>query len=152
MPDALRQAEESGYDLAEIAPNASPPVAKILDWGKYRYEQGKLEQKSRKKHKQIEVKGIRMGLKISEHDLEVKRDQARRFLEEGHKVRVALRFRGREIARPELGKGVLSRFASALGDVEIEQEPVLAGRELSMLLGKAKSAQAQDQQSDNETD
>lgn len=152
LSEALSQAEQSGYDLAEIAPNASPPVAKLLDWGKYRYEQDKLEQKSRKKHKQVEVKGIRMGLKISEHDLEVKREQARRFIEEGHKVRVALRFKGREITRPDLGKAVLARFAASIEGVEAESEPSLAGRELSVLLGKTKSAKAQDPQIDQQTD
>ncbi len=150
VSEALAQAEQSGYDLAEIAPKATPPVAKLLDWGKYRYEQDKLEQKSRKKQKQIEVKGIRMGLKISEHDLEVKRGHARRFLEEGHKVRIALRFKGREITRPELGRAVLTRFAESLDDIEIEQTPELAGRELSMLLGKAKHAKAENSQIDTE--
>lgn len=138
--------------MAEIAPNASPPVAKLLDWGKYRYEQDKLEQKSRKKHKQVEVKGIRMGLKISEHDLQVKSEQAKRFIEEGHKVRVALRFKGREITRPDLGKAVLARFAASIEGVEPESEPSLAGRELSVLLGKTKSAKTQDQQIDQQTD
>lgn len=150
MSDALARAEESGYDLAEIAPKASPPVAKLLDWGKYRYEQDKLEQKSRKKHKQVEVKGIRMGLKISEHDLEVKRNQARRFLDEGHKVRVALRFKGREITRPELGRELLAKFASSIEGTEVEQNPTLAGRELSMLLGRTKSAKTQDTQGNQE--
>jgi len=150
LAEALAQAEQSGYDLAEIAPKATPPVAKLLDWGKYRYEQDKLEQKSRKKQKQIEVKGIRMGLKISEHDLEVKRGQARRFLEEGHKVRVALRFKGREITRPELGKAVLARFAGSIENAEIEQQPELAGRELSLLLGKAKHAKTENAQIDSE--
>lgn len=139
-------------DLAEIAPKASPPVAKILDWGKYRYEQDKLEQKSRKKHKQVEVKGIRMGLKISSHDLDVKRGKASKFLDEGHKVRIALRFKGREITRPDLGKAVLQTFAASLEGVEIEQQPSLAGRELSMVLGRTKNAKTQNPQSNIETD
>lgn len=140
---ALEQAATADLDLVEIAPNASPPVVKILDWGKYRYEQTKQEQKNRKNQRNLEVKQIRMGLKIGVHDIEVKSRNARRFLDEGHKVQVRLRFRGREITHPTLGRAVLERFQATLEDVAIrEQEPTLAGREMTMLLAVKKEAKS----------
>src|SRR5437762_4843803 len=106
LREARERAEEADLDLAEIAPNAQPPVVKILDWGKYRYEQTKQLQKSKKNQKQVEIKQIRIGLKIGAHDLEVKRRAARKFISSGHKVRISLRFRGREIAHPDLGRTI----------------------------------------------
>lgn len=142
LNEALELARQAGYDLAEIAPNAQPPVAKILDWGKYKYEQTKLQQKSKKNQKLVEVKQVRLGLKIGEHDLMVKVAQAKRFIAEGHKVKVNLRFRGREIARPELGRVVLERFAGELAEVATpEQSPSMTGRELSIVLGIKKDAE-----------
>ncbi len=127
----------------EIAPNAKPPVVKILDWGKYRYEQTKQEQKNRRNQRNQEVKQIRMGLKIGSHDIEVKSKNARRFLEEGHKVQVRLRFRGREITHPDLGRAVLDRFLETVQDVAVrEQDPTLAGREMTMLLAVKKEAKS----------
>jgi translation initiation factor IF-3 len=138
---ALEQAAAADLDLAEIAPNATPPVVKILDWGKYRYEQTKQEQKNRKSQRNQEVKQIRMGLKIGAHDIEVKSRNARRFLEDGHKVQVRLRFRGREITHSDLGRNVLDRFLETVADVATrEQEPTLAGREMTMLLAVKKEA------------
>ncbi len=145
LSEALETARLAGLDLAEIAPSANPPVVKVLDWGKYRYEQTKQQQKSRKHQKQVEVKQIRMGLKIGQHDLDVKLGQARRFLEQGHKVRVALRFRGREITHPELGKNNLTAFAAKLSDISaIEQDFAQTGRELSITLGATRDAKAKD--------
>ncbi len=126
-------------DLAEIAPNATPPVAKILDWGKYRYEQTKQENKSRKNQKAVEIKQVRLGLKIGDHDLQVKLRSARKFLGEGNKVKVSLRFRGREITHPDLGRAVLDRFMSLVDDIAVqEQTPQMTGRDLNMVVAPRK--------------
>ena len=106
ISEALKIANEQGYDLAEISPNADPPVCKLLDWGKYLYEQDKQAAKNRKKQRNIEVKQVRMGLKIGQHDIEVKQRAARKFLEGGNKVKITARFKGREMARPDLGEVV----------------------------------------------
>ncbi len=135
LSEALERAEEAGLDLAEIAPSAAPPVVKILDWGKYRYEQTKQLQKSRKNQKQVEVKQVRLGLKIGEHDLQVKLSKARKFLESGHKVKISLLFRGREISRPQLGRVILDRVIELISDVAVvEQPPQLAGRDYNMIV------------------
>lgn len=141
IAEAREQAALAGLDLVEIAPNASPPVAKILDWGKYRYEQTKQEQKNRKNQRSQELKQVRLGLKIGEHDLLVKVRHARQFIEAGSKVQVRLRFRGREITHSGLGRAVLDKFMSHMADVATqEQAPILSGREMTMLLGIAKSS------------
>lgn len=138
--EALEQAASAGLDLVEISGNASPPVVKILDWGKYRYEQTKLSQKNRKSQKNQEIKQVRVGLKIGEHDLLVKVRRARSFIESGHKVKLSLRFRGREVTHPDLGRAVLERFLVHVEDVATrEQEPSLSGREMTVLLGANKS-------------
>jgi translation initiation factor IF-3 len=143
LRDALDRADEAGLDLAEIAPNSQPPVVKILDWGKYRYEQTKQLAKSRKNQKQVEVKQVRLGLKIGEHDLVVKLNRARKFLEEGHKVKISLLFRGREITRPQLGRVILDDVMERLSDIAVqEQAPTLSGRDLNMILGMKKDAKA----------
>lgn len=139
--EALAQAQQAGYDLAEIAPNAQPPVAKIIDWGKFKYEQTKQQQKNRRNQRQVEVKQVRMGLKIGDHDLNVKLNRAKKFLEEGNKVKISLLFRGREITHPELGEALLARVMQQLEEVGTqEQKPQLAGREMSMILGVRKDA------------
>jgi translation initiation factor IF-3 len=143
LREARERAEEVGLDIAEIAPNAQPPVVKILDWGKYRYEQTKQLAKSRKNQKQVEVKQVRLGLKIGEHDLVVKLNRARKFLEEGHKVKISLLFRGREITRPQLGREILDNVMERLSDIAVqEQAPILSGRDLNMILGMKKDAKA----------
>ena len=153
LSEALDAAIAAGYDLAEIAPTAKPPVVKILDWGKYKYEQGKQLAKVKRNQKQVEVKQVRLGLKIGDHDLEVKVKRARRFLEEGHKVKVSLLFRGREITHPDLGHAILARFMGMIDDVAAqEQTPVLSGRDLNMILGLRKDAKAQDTQGDGQAD
>ena len=140
IAEALEQAATAGLDLAEIAPGAKPPVVKILDWGKYRYEQTKQDQKNRKNQRNQEVKQVRLGLKIGEHDLQVKVRRARQFLEYGHKVQVKLRFRGREITHPDLGRALLDRFMSHVEDIATrEQDPSISGREMTMLLGLSKT-------------
>jgi translation initiation factor IF-3 len=149
LREALDRAEEAGLDLAEISPSAQPPVVKILDWGKYRYEQTKQLQKSRKNQKQVEVKQVRLGLKIGDHDLQVKLARARKFLEVGHKVKVSLLFRGREITRPQLGRAILDRVMEQMADVAVqEQPPILSGRDLNMILGLKKETSAASKQSD----
>lgn len=145
LQEALNQAEEAGYDLAEIAPNAQPPVVRILDWGKFQYEQTKQLQKSRKNQKLVEVKQIRMGLKIGAHDLDVKLNRARKFLSEGSKVKINVRFKGREITHPALGRELLNRVTTALADIaEVEQAPQQQGRELSLVLGAKRDAKNED--------
>ncbi|MBI3984179.1 translation initiation factor IF-3, partial [Candidatus Microgenomates bacterium] len=121
----------------EIAPNADPPVARIIDWDKYRYQQLKLEQKAKKKHKTLTVKQIRLGLKIGQHDLDVKLKRARKFLTDGNKVKVSLMFRGREITHKELGQDLLNRIVEQLADVAaVDQSPQMLGRYLNMVLRK----------------
>jgi translation initiation factor IF-3 len=143
--EAIEQAREAGYDLAEIAPNATPPVAKILDWGKYRYEQTKQLQRSKKNQKLIEIKTIRLGLKIGQHDIDVKLKQSRKFLTAGNKIKVSLFFRGREITHPELGRAILDRFYAQLEDIgNLEQIATLSGRDLNIVIGPKKDAEVKD--------
>jgi translation initiation factor IF-3 len=144
LREALDAAAEAGLDLAEIAPSAQPPVVKILDWGKYRYEQTKQLARNKKNQKQVEIKQVRLGLKIGEHDLQVKLARAIKFLEQGHKVKISLLFRGREISRPELGRAILNRVMEQLDEVAVqEQAPQLSGRDLNMIVGSKKDAKAQ---------
>lgn len=153
LSEALAAAAEAGLDLAEIAPNAQPPVAKILDWGKYRYEQTKQLAKSKKNQKQVEVKEVRLGLKIGQHDLDVKLKRARKFLDQGDKVKISLRFRGREISRPQLGREILDRVMESLADVAVqEQSPIMTGRDLNMIVGMKKDAKAEDTQGNGQAD
>jgi translation initiation factor IF-3 len=134
--DALRMAESKGLDLVEVAPNADPPVCRFIDYGKFIYEKAKREREAKKAQKTVEVKEIRIRPKIGEHDIDFKVRDARRFLDEGSKVKVRVTFRGREITHPEVGKDLLDRFAEALQDVAIvEQKPHVEGRSLLMILG-----------------
>lgn len=129
---ALLKAEEAGLDLVEVSPNLDIPVCKIIDWGKYRYEQEKKLQKAKKQQKVQEQKGIRLSVKIGKHDFETKVTQAKEFLAKGSKLALQLRFRGREMAHPELGAKVLKDFVEALGEVTVEQEPKMQGRSMNM--------------------
>lgn len=139
LREALDIAAEAGLDLAEIAPNAEPPVVKVLDWGKYRYEQTKQLAKSRKTQRQVEIKQVRLGLKIGEHDLQVKLGRVKKFLEAGDKVKISLLFRGREITRPELGRAILDRVMQQIEEFAVqEQAPQLSGRDLNMIVGSKK--------------
>jgi translation initiation factor IF-3 len=132
---ALRKADEAGLDLVEISPNASPPVCKILDIGKYKYEEQKRKNEARKKQKVIEVKEIKLRPNIDDHDYDVKMRAMKRFLEEGDKVKVTLRFRGREMAHMELGHQLLSRVkADFEPTAKVEQEPRSEGRQIVMVL------------------
>lgn len=136
--EALRKAEEAGLDLVEISPNADPPVCKVLDYGKYKYEQQKKASEARKKQKVVEVKEIQIRPMIGDHDYEVKLKNAKRFLEEGDKVKVVLRFRGREMAHTEIGMGLLKKMIEDLGSLaKVEFEPKMEGRQVMMVLGPA---------------
>ena len=133
--EALAIAQEAGLDLVEVAPNASPPVCKILDYGRFKYESQKKAAEARKKQRTIEVKEIKMRPMIDDHDYDVKMRSIRRFFEEGDKVKVTLRFRGREMAHQELGLRLLDRVRSELAELsKVEQEPKLEGRQMVMVL------------------
>lgn len=135
LRDALMAAEDAGLDLVEIAPQAEPPVCKILDYGKYKYEAQKKAAEARKKQKIIEVKEIKLRPNIDDNDYDVKMRSARRFLEEGDKVKVTMRFRGREMAHQDLGMNVLVRVRDALDELaKVEQMPKLEGRQMVMVL------------------
>jgi len=132
---ALQLAEEAGLDLVEISPNADPPVCKILDFGKFKYAAQKKRNEARKKQKVIEIKEIKMRPGIDDHDYDVKMRAARRFLEEGDKVKVTLRFRGREMVHQELGAKVLDRVREELDALaKVEQFPRLEGRQMVMVI------------------
>jgi len=125
----------AGLDLVEISPNADPPVAKILDYGKYKYEAQKRKNEARKKQKVIEVKEIKFRPNIDQHDYEVKMRSMHKFIDEGDKVKVTLRFRGREMAHQELGMDVLKRVRDEMDDkAKVEQHPSMEGRQMTMVL------------------
>ena len=133
--DALRLAEEQHLDLVEVAPKARPPVCRIMDFGKYRYEQQKREKEARKKQKVITIKEVKLRPNIEQHDFDVKLKSAQRFVEEGNKVKVTIMFRGRELSHPELGTEVLNKMAAALGDtVNVERSAKLEGKNMTMIL------------------
>jgi len=135
LRDALLAAEDAGLDLVEIAPQAEPPVCKILDYGKYKFEAQKKAAEARKKQKIIEVKEIKLRPNIDDNDYNVKMRSARRFLEEGDKVKVTMRFRGREMAHQDLGMNVLVRVRDELDELaKVEQMPKLEGRQMIMVL------------------
>jgi translation initiation factor IF-3 len=132
---ALGKAQEAGLDLVEIAPNSTPPVCKILDYGKYKYQAQKKAAEARKKQKVVEVKEIKIRPMIDDHDYDVKMRSMRRFFEEGDKVKVTLRFRGREMAHQEIGLQLLDRVRTDVGTLaKVEQEPRLEGRQMVMVL------------------
>jgi translation initiation factor IF-3 len=133
--DALTAAKEAGLDLVEISPNADPPVAKIVDWGKYQYTKMKEAQKNRRSNKASELKQMRFGMKIGQGDLDIKLRKVREFLEQGHKVRIQVFFRGRENAHRELGYDMINRIAGLLeNDAVLEHAPTMAGRYLSVVI------------------
>lgn len=141
--EALRMAQEREYDLVLVSPNAVPPVARLLDYGKWRYEQQQAEKEARKKAKRTEVKSIKFRPKIDEHDYQTKLGHVRRFLEEGHKVKITIMFRGREMAHPELGSRILERTVADLGPAAVvELKPEMAGRDMNMVIAPAGKAQA----------
>ncbi len=133
--EALTMAIDAGLDLVEVSPNADPPVCKILDYGKFKYEEQKKKNEARKKQKVIEVKEIKLRPGIDDHDYQTKMRSMVKFFEEGDKVKVTLRFRGREMAHPELGMEVLNRVRDDLEEIaKIEQTPRMEGRQMTMVL------------------
>jgi translation initiation factor IF-3 len=135
LRDAIMAAEDAGLDLVEVSPNADPPVCKILDYGKFKYETQKKANEARKKQKIIEVKEIKLRPNIDENDYDVKLRSAKRFLEEGDKVKVTMRFRGRAMAHQDLGMNVLVKVRDDLGELgKVEQMPKLEGRQMVMVL------------------
>jgi translation initiation factor IF-3 len=142
IDEALRRADEADLDLVEVAPNATPPVCKIMDFGKFQYEQAKKERLARKQQKTVEVKEIRLRPKTTDHHLSFKIRDARKWLEDGMKVKVRIRFRGREITYPEIAREQLDKIASDLKDVAIvEQRPGMEGRTMLMVLAPVKAAE-----------
>lgn len=142
LNDALQRAEEAGLDLVEVSPNVTPPVCKILDFGKYRYEMEKKQREAKKNQAVIKIKEIRMQPKIDKHDLDTKSKAIGGFLNEGNKVKVSIRFRGRELAHPELGRVVLDRILDILDEnkvgYSVDRAPIMEGKMMSMSLSPVK--------------
>lgn len=141
--EALQLAEERELDLVEVSPDANPPVARIVDWGKYNYQRTKQQQKNRKAAKATELKQMRFGLKIGEHDLAIKLGKVAKFLDDGHKVRLTIVYRGREQAHKEIGFKLAQKVIDDFGDtIAVDQQPQLAGRQLNFVVhatGKGKA-------------
>ena len=133
--DALEKAQDAGLDLVEISPNAEPPICKILDYGKYKYEQQKKAAEAKKKQKIVELKELKIRPSIEDHDLQVKLKAARKFIGEGNKVKFTLRFRGREMAHINLGQQVLDKVRQELADItKVDAAPKREGRQIMMIL------------------
>lgn len=137
--EALRTAEEQGLDLVKISPQATPPVCKLMNYGKYKFEQSKREKEARKNQHVVEIKEIRMSPGIDVGDFNTKLKNAQKFLSDGNRVKVSVRFRGREMAHTNLGLEVHKRFAQALPDAVVEKQPKLEGRSMQMFLAPAKA-------------
>jgi translation initiation factor IF-3 len=136
---ALEIAMEQGLDLVEVAPMARPPVCRIMDYGKFKYEEQRKAREARKKQHHVQLKEVKMRPGIEEHDFEFKTRHARRFLEEGNKVKVTMMFRGRQMAHPELGREVLDRVVEELSDVaKLESSPMMEARSMTMVLAPSK--------------
>lgn len=135
LRQAMELAEQRNLDLVKIAPQAKPPVCKIIDYGKFRFEQSKREKEQRKNQHIVEIKEVRLSLNIDTHDFETKKNQAAKFLAGGNKVKASIRFRGREMGHPELGQEVMRRFADEMAEVaNVEKAPKLEGRTMLMFL------------------
>ena len=138
--EALEKAQEAGLDLVEVSPNAKPPVCRIMDFGKYRFENSKKQQASKKKQKRTQIKEIKFRPRTEEGDYQVKLRKLRSFLENGDKTKVTMRYRGREFAHQELGMQLLKRVEADLEDIaNVEQMPNMEGRQMVMMLGPKKS-------------
>jgi len=133
--DALALAQERGLDLVEVNPNARPPVCRIIDYGKFKYEKKKRNAEARRKQVQVQIKEVKVRPKTDTHDLDVKLRNAEKFLKQGHKVKVTVRFRGREMAHKDIGMDICMDFADALQEMSaVEQRPKMEGRQMSMIL------------------
>jgi translation initiation factor IF-3 len=143
LNEALWLAEQLDLDLVEVAPNAKPPVCRLMDYGKYKYEQSVKAREARKKQTRTTIKELRMKVRIGDHDFDITRRKAQEFLEEGDKVKVTIRFRGREQERPAFGKELLDKLAEELSEVAVtEQNPKLEGRSMTMVLAPTRRAKA----------
>ncbi len=141
LAEALWLAEQLDLDLVEVAPNAKPPVCRLMDYGKYKYEQSVRDREARKKQTRTTVKELRMKVRIGDHDFEINRRKAEEFLEDGDKVKVTIRFRGREQERPEYGRQLLDRLIEELGETAaVEQSPMMEGRNMTMVLAPSRRA------------
>lgn len=153
--EALQLAQERELDLVEISPAANPPVCKIVDWGKFNYQRTKQLQKNRKTAKSLDMKQIRFGLKIGAHDLEIKMNKVKKFLEVGHKVKITLFYRGREQAHKEIGFKIAQKVIEDFGDtIIVDQQPQLAGKQLSFVVrssGKKPAVTAEPETTEGET-
>ena len=137
LREALEKAEEKNLDLVLVAPNANPPVCKIMNYGKYKFEQAKKEKEAKKKQKVLDIKELRVTPNIEEHDFGFKSKNARKFLEDGNKVKITVRFRGREVNNSKAGEVVLEKFIDALSDISVvEKKPKLEGRNMFIILAK----------------
>ena len=135
LRDALRMAGEQQLDLVEVAPTAKPPVCRIMDFGKFKYEQQKRDKEAKKKQKVYTLKEVKLRPNIEDHDYEVKKKNAQRFLEDGDKVKVTIMFRGRELSHPELGRQILVRMAADLKDIaNVERDAKLEGKNMILIL------------------
>jgi len=153
LAEALRAAREADLDLVEVAPQADPPVCRIMDYGKHRYEQGQKEKEARKRQSQITVKEIKMRPKISDNDYGTKSGHVRRFLKGGSKVKATIMFRGREMTHTELGKALLDRLADDMSDMAtIEAYPKVDGRNMVMVLAPTKKKERPEEADDEATD
>jgi translation initiation factor IF-3 len=153
--EALEMARERGFDLVEVQPNSSPPVCRLMDYGKFRYEESRRERESRRRQRTAALKEVRLRPKIDDHDLDTKGRQARKFLGAGSKVKLSVLFRGREIAHQDLGRNLLVRLADQLSDVSsIDQQPHMEGRSMVMLLSPSGELLGEEQpaESDATTD
>jgi translation initiation factor IF-3 len=143
--DALDAARNAGLDLVEISATTTPPVAKIVDWGKYQYQKMKEQQRNKKSASRSEIKQMRIGLKIGSGDLDIKMRKIRKFLADGDKVKIQVVFRGREMAHPEIGRALLDRILESLSDVAMtDQKPIMAGRNLSIMIRSNPNAKNED--------
>ena len=135
LRQALEIAEQKNLDLVKIAPQANPPVCKIIDYGKFRFEQGKREKEARRNQRVVEIKEVRLSLNIDTHDFETKKNHALRFISDGNKVKASIRFRGREMGHPELGLEIMRKFSDAMSEVAVVEKPAkLEGRNMLMFL------------------
>ena len=135
LRQALEIAEQKNLDLVKIAPQATPPVCKIIDYGKFRFEQAKREKEARRNQRVVEIKEVRLSLNIDTHDFETKKNHALRFISDGNKVKASIRFRGREMGHPELGLEIMRKFSDAMSEVAVVEKPAkLEGRNMLMFL------------------
>ncbi|NPA93921.1 MAG: translation initiation factor IF-3 [Thermodesulfobacteria bacterium] len=140
LEEALARANDVGLDLVEVAPNAKPPVCRLMDYGKYRYEQSKKAQEAKKRQTVIQVKEVKMRPRTDVHDMNVKKKKIVKFLNQGNKVKVTVQFRGREIVHPELGAEMLKKIAEEMSDISVvEHMPNMEGRTLTMVLAPKKA-------------